>query len=113
MLRRRKIHIVVQKTMKITLPNFICQFKVFNIWYQCIMYMSVSHLIDPKSFDYQFLATLDERGQGIPKIGIKEGGERVTNVTRIITQLKDDSTMHSCGDNKNLPLLLSLKITHV
>ena len=49
--------------------------------------------LDPKPFDYPFLATLDERGQGIPKIGIKEGGERVTNVTRIITQLKDDSTV--------------------
>ena len=46
----------------------------------------------PKSFDYQFLDTLDERGQGIPTMWIKEGGERVTNVTRIITKLKDDST---------------------
>ena len=41
--------------------------------------------LDPKPFDYQFLATLDERGQGIPTMGIKEGGERVSNVTRIIT----------------------------
>ena len=41
--------------------------------------------VDPKSVDYQFLATLDERGQGIPNDGDKRGGERVSNVTRIIT----------------------------
>ena len=41
--------------------------------------------LDPKSFDYKFFATLDERGQGIPTMGIKEGRERVTNVTGIIT----------------------------
>ena len=29
-----------------------------------------------KSFDYWFLATLDERGQSIPTMGIKEGGGR-------------------------------------
>ena len=51
--------------------------------------------VDPKYFDYLFLATLDERGQGIPTMGIKEGGERVTNVTRIIILLKDDSTVPS------------------
>ena len=28
---------------------------------------------DPKSFDYLFLATLDERGQGIPNDGDKRG----------------------------------------
>ena len=31
--------------------------------------------LDPKPFDYQFLATLDERGQVIPTMGIKERGE--------------------------------------
>ena len=30
--------------------------------------------LDPKSFVYQFLATLDERGQGIPDDGDKRGG---------------------------------------
>ena len=28
----------------------------------------------PKSFDYYFLATLDERGQGIPNDGDERGG---------------------------------------
>ena len=41
--------------------------------------------VDPKSFDHYLLATLDERGQGVPNEGIKEGRERVTNVTRIKT----------------------------
>ena len=41
--------------------------------------------VDPKSFDNQFLATLDERVQGIPNDGDKRGVERVSNVTRIIT----------------------------
>ena len=44
-----------------------------------------SFTLDPKSFDYKFLATLDGRGQVIPNDGDKERGERVTNVTRIIT----------------------------
>ena len=35
--------------------------------------------MNPKSFDYSFLATLDERGQGIPTMGIEEWRERVTN----------------------------------
>ena len=39
----------------------------------------------PKSFDYEFLATLDVRVLGILTMGIKKGGERVTNVTRNIT----------------------------
>ena len=52
--------------------------------------------LDPQSFEYQFLTTLDERGQSIPTMGIKEGGgERTTKVTRIITYLKDDSTVHT------------------
>ena len=41
--------------------------------------------VDPKSFVYQFLTTLDERERGVPNEVIKERGERVTNVTRIIT----------------------------
>ena len=42
-----------------------------------------------KSFGYQFMATLDLRGQGIQKMEIIRGGEeRDTNVTRIITQSK-------------------------
>ena len=41
--------------------------------------------LDPQSFDYYFLAKLDETGQGIPKMEIKEGVERVNNVTRVIT----------------------------
>ena len=32
--------------------------------------------LDPKSFRYQFLATLDERGQGNPKDGDKRGGRK-------------------------------------
>ena len=32
--------------------------------------------VDPKSFDYQFLARLDERGQGIPNDGDKRGGRK-------------------------------------
>ena len=41
--------------------------------------------VDPKSFDHYLLATLDERGQGVPNNGDKRGGgERVSNVTRII-----------------------------
>ena len=32
--------------------------------------------LDPKSFDYQFLAKLDERGQGIPNDGDKRGGRK-------------------------------------
>ena len=47
--------------------------------------MKVQITLGPKSFDYQFLATLDEREKGIPNEGIKEGGEWVTNMTRIIT----------------------------
>ena len=31
---------------------------------------------DPKYFDCQFLATLDERGQGIPNDGDKRGREK-------------------------------------
>ena len=31
------------------------------------------------------MVTLDERGQGIPNDGDKRGGERISNVTRIIT----------------------------
>ena len=31
--------------------------------------------LDPQSFDYSFLATLDERGQGIPNDGDKRGGK--------------------------------------
>ena len=30
--------------------------------------------LDPKSFDYSFLVTLDEKGQGIPNDGEKRGG---------------------------------------
>ena len=37
--------------------------------------------LNPKSFYYEFLATLDKRGQGIPNYGDKRGGERVSNVT--------------------------------
>ena len=36
--------------------------------------------LDPKSLDYQLLATLDERGRVSRTMGIIEGGERVTNV---------------------------------
>ena len=32
--------------------------------------------LDTKSFDYQFLATLDEMGQGIPNDGDKKGGRK-------------------------------------
>ena len=32
--------------------------------------------VDPKSFDYEILATLDERGQGIPNDGDKRGGRK-------------------------------------
>ena len=32
--------------------------------------------LDPKSFDYQFMATLDERGQGIPNDGEKREGRK-------------------------------------
>ena len=32
--------------------------------------------VDPKSFDYYFLATLDDRGQGIPNEGDIRGGRR-------------------------------------
>ena len=32
--------------------------------------------LDPKSFDYWFLATLDEMGQGIPNYGDKRGGRK-------------------------------------
>ena len=40
----------------------------------------------PKSFDYQFMATLDCREQGIQNDGYnKKGGERDTTITRIIT----------------------------
>ena len=51
-----------------------------------------------KCFDHQFLATLYERGQGIPSGGDKVRGERVADVTRIITlniitELKGDSTV--------------------
>ena len=46
----------------------------------------------PKSFDYQFMATLHWRGQGIQNEGDnKRGGEGDTNVTRIITRLKAES----------------------
>ena len=37
----------------------------------------------------------------IPGMGIKEGKERVTNVTRIITSLKDDSTVRDIGRTVN------------
>ena len=47
----------------------------------------------PKSFVYQFFDTLDERGQVVPNEGDKRGGERVNNVTRIITELDDDLTV--------------------
>ena len=49
--------------------------------------------LDPKSVDYWFLAKLDGKGQGIPTMGIKEGEGKVTNMTRIITSLNDDSTV--------------------
>ena len=45
------------------------------------------------------MATLDERGQGIPNDGEKEGGGRVTDEIRIITKLKDDSNA-MCNDPK-------------
>ena len=32
--------------------------------------------VDPKYFDYKFLATLDERGQGIPNDRYKRGGRK-------------------------------------
>ena len=32
--------------------------------------------VDPKYFEYQFLATLDKRGQGIPNDGDKRGGRK-------------------------------------
>ena len=52
----------------------------------CIAQRNEANLtLDTKHFDYLFLATLDERGQSIPTMGIKEGGERVSNVTRIKT----------------------------
>ena len=35
------------------------------------LYLCINITFDPKSFGYQFLATLDERGQGIPKDGDK------------------------------------------
>ena len=41
--------------------------------------------MDPQYFDYQFLDTLNERGQGILNDGDKEEGGGVSNVTRIIT----------------------------
>ena len=44
-------------------------------------------------FEHQFLATLYERGQGIPSSGDKRGGERIADVTRIMTKLKGDSTV--------------------
>ena len=37
-------------------------------WVSCVCVT-----LDPKSFEYQFLATLDEMGQGIPKDGDKRG----------------------------------------
>ena len=32
--------------------------------------------VDPKSFEYEFFATLDEREQGIPNDGDKRGGRK-------------------------------------
>ena len=34
------------------------------------------HTLVPKSFDYQFMATLDLRGQGIQNVGDKKRGEK-------------------------------------
>ena len=41
--------------------------------------------VTSKCFEYQFLATLYERGKEVQALGIKERGERVADVTRIIT----------------------------
>ena len=40
--------------------------------------------------------------------GIKEGGERVNNVTRIITELDDDLTVKGLNNTKNINNNLSL-----
>ena len=73
--------------------------------------------MDPKYFGYQFLATSDKRGQGIPNDGDKRGGKRVTNVTRIITKLKDDSTVQYMGlgrgKNKDIKDFNSANVYHV
>ena len=48
---------------------------------------------------------------------IKEGGERFTNVTRIITKLKDDSTVQYMGlgrgKNKDIKDFNSANVYHV
>ena len=46
-----------------------------------------------KCLDYQSLAELYEGGKEFRAVGIKEGRERITDVTRIITWLKGDSTV--------------------
>ena len=46
----------------------------------------INFTVDPKDLDYQFLATSDERGQGIPNNGDKEGERKG----------------HQCYQNNNL-----------
>ena len=41
---------------------------------QFLVRLEPPNTLDPNSFDYKFLATLDERGQGIPNDGDKRGG---------------------------------------
>ena len=50
-----------------------------------IRVVSLRATLASKCFDYQFLVTLNEKGQGIPSGGDKRGGSRVADVTRIIT----------------------------
>ena len=38
-------------------------------------FLNLRCTVDPKSFDYQFLDTLDERGQGIANEVDKRGGQ--------------------------------------
>ena len=47
--------------------------------------LNVTVTLASKCFDYQLLVALYERGQGIPSGGDKRGGERVADVTSIVT----------------------------
>ena len=49
-------------------------------------------------------------GRVFRKMGIKEGRERVSNVTRIITKLNDDLTVHPLYLTLYLFLTLSLSL---